>query len=186
MIKYMHRTRFFDIILSILLLILTFPILILTSLLILIFSGWPILYVSERIGKDKKPFKIYKFRTMVLNADKQKQRLFIKDTQDIRITKIGKILRKTSIDELPQLLNVLKGDMSLVGPRPYLKQEADVLNPDRFKVLPGITGPVQIIRNPNITVEEINKIEATYLSNLSIKQYFLILIKTIKTVFKGI
>ncbi len=136
----------FDIIFSFTVLILTLPILILTSILIKLTSKGPIFYVSRRVGKDGKLFNFYKFRTMVKGADKIGNPFFT-EKDDKRVTKFGKILRNLKIDELPQFLNVLKGDMSVVGPR---AEVPEIVNnhfveewKEILKVKPGIVSPLQ-------------------------------------------
>lgn len=135
--------RSFDIISSLLGLILLIPIFIVVSILIKVDSRGPIFFSQERIGKDFKPFRIFKFRTMIQTNNGP----LITTTNDLRITRIGKYLRRYKIDELPQLFNVLKGDMSLVGPRPEVKRYVDLFESDYRKILtirPGITDPASI------------------------------------------
>lgn len=180
-----------EVILSAATIIILSPLLVIISLAVLISSGWPIFYVQERVGKDKKVFRLIKFRTMVRNADALKAQMwneneavypFFKINKDTRITKIGKALRKLSLDELPQLFNVLIGDMAFVGPRPVLKEEAAHLNELRFMVRPGITGPTQIYRNKQMDLNERNKLEIEYIQN---KNDLSLILKTFKVVFKG-
>ncbi len=137
--------RAFDIVVSLGALIVLFPFLLLIAIWIKLSSKGAIFYKQERVGKEFKPFMLYKFRSMVVNADKIGPGVTSSD--DPRITKIGKILRRTKIDELPQLLNVLKGDMSLVGPRPELIKFVDSQKEAYKKVLsikPGITDNASI------------------------------------------
>jgi len=133
--------RLMDIILVLLSLIVALPIMAIVALIIKINSPGPALYVSERIGKGGKPFKIYKFRTMVINADKIGGPSTAAD--DPRLTKIGLFLKRFQLDELPQLFNVLKGDMSLVGPRPEVKIYVNMMTEEEKNVIlsvrPGIT-----------------------------------------------
>ena len=141
-----------DRILSLILLILLSPVFLLTAVIIKMTSPGPVFFVQERVGLNKRRFRLYKFRTMVKDAEQKQVELedlnevmgaAFKITNDPRITKVGRILRKTSIDELPQLINVLKGDMSLVGPRPLPVRDYNGFNTDwhrrRFSVRPGIT-----------------------------------------------
>ncbi|RPG52903.1 MAG: sugar transferase [Flavobacteriales bacterium TMED84] len=135
--------RIFDIILSALAIFLFFPILLIVSFLIVIDSGFPIFFLQKRIGRGAKAFNIIKFRTMKINNDN----ITITVSDDNRITRIGKYLRKTKIDELPEILNVLFGQMSFVGPRPDVKGYADKLKGENRKILalrPGITGPASL------------------------------------------
>ena len=135
--------RTFDIILSIFAIFLLFPTFIVVSFLIVIDSGFPIFFLQKRIGRDAKEFNIIKFRTMKTNNEN----ITITVSDDSRITRIGKYLRKTKIDELPEILNVLFGQMSFVGPRPDVKGYADQLKGANRKILalrPGITGPASL------------------------------------------
>ena len=135
--------RTFDIILSIFAIFLLFPCFIVVSFLIVIDSGFPIFFLQKRIGRGAKEFNIIKFRTMKTNNEN----ITITVSDDSRITRIGKYLRKTKIDELPEILNVLFGQMSFVGPRPDVKGYADKLKGVNRKILalrPGITGPASL------------------------------------------
>ena len=135
--------RTFDIILSIFAIFLLFPFFLLVSFLIVIDSGFPIFFLQKRIGRGAKEFNIIKFRTMKTNNEN----ITITVSDDSRITRIGKYLRKTKIDELPEILNVLFGQMSFVGPRPDVKGYADKLKGANRKILalrPGITGPASL------------------------------------------
>ena len=135
--------RTFDILLSIFAIFLLFPFFLLVSFLIVIDSGFPIFFLQKRIGRGAKEFIIIKFRTMKTNNEN----ITITVSDDVRITRIGKYLRKTKIDELPEILNVLFGQMSFVGPRPDVKGYADKLKGANRKILalrPGITGPASL------------------------------------------
>ena len=139
----MMLKRTFDIVLSIFAIFLLFPSSLLVSFLIVIDSGFPIFFLQKRIGRDAKEFNIIKFRTMKTNNEN----ITITVSDDSRITRIGKYLRKTKIDELPEILNVLFGQMSFVGPRPDVKGYADKLKGANRKILalrPGITGPASL------------------------------------------
>jgi len=132
--------RFFDIMFSILVLTILSPIFLIIAFLIKLTSNGPVFFTQIRLGKNARSFKIYKFRTMISRADAESNNLTLLD--DRRITKIGKILRRHKLDELPQFVNVLKGDMSIVGPRPDVPEYYDLNNPLHKKVLslrPGIT-----------------------------------------------
>ncbi|MGF3114055.1 sugar transferase [Facklamia sp. P12937] len=172
----------FDFIISFFLIIVLLPIFLLISILIKIDSKGPIFYIQTRLGKNKKQFKIYKFRTMVIDAGKLGPEYT--KSNDTRITKAGKFLRKTSLDELPQLFNVLKGDMSLVGFRPgTLKNyNNDDLNSTLFSVKPGITGLAQVNGRSSISTEQKRKYEILYSKTISFKQDINILLKTLKIV----
>ncbi|MDY0054321.1 MAG: sugar transferase, partial [Bacteroidales bacterium] len=145
--------RAFDFIFSFIGLILLSPIFLIISLLIALSSKGGVFYKQTRVGKDNIDFKVYKFRSMIVNADKKGLLSIGKDGRDPRITKIGYILRKYKLDELPQLINVLKGDMSLVGPRPEVRKYVDLYDDNQkeiLKVKPGITDIASItFRNEN-------------------------------------
>lgn len=188
--------RFFDIILSIIGIILLSPIFLILIVIIKIDSKGPAIYKQTRVGKDSVPFTIYKFRTMVVNADKQKElNLEVKDIgkfiyqskSDNRVTKVGSFLRKSSLDEIPQLFNVLFGDMSIVGPRPEVP-EVVKFYPDQYKqrllVLPGITGLAQVSGRGEIELEKTIKYDLIYIKNFSIMQDLKIIGRTFTAVFK--
>ena len=166
--------RFFDILFSILILIIFSPIISLISLLILVFDGKPVIYKQFRIGYLGKRFIIFKFRTM--NNFKFKD-------EKLRLTFLGKLLRKTSLDELPQFINVLKKDMSIVGPRPLPetieKKIKKSIKTKRRKILPGITGMSQInYTGKNRKLNDKVKLDMYLINNYTIYNYFKILLKT--------
>lgn len=186
--------RLLDIIFSFLCLVCFSPLFILVGLIIFIIDGYPIFFMQERIGKDKKTFKIIKFRTMRQRAELELDSLqifneenwpFFKISADPRITKLGKILRKLSIDELPQLINILKGDMSFVGPRPVLQTEAAALPDLRFSVRPGLTGPTQIYRNEKLSLAQREQLEKEYVNNKSFFKDVKNILQTFLVIFKG-
>lgn len=193
--------RLFDIFFSALGLIILFPFFVVFYLLIRIESKGGAFYIQERIGKNGKPFGLYKFRTMRVGSDTEG--LLTVGERDSRITHIGYILRKTKIDELPQLLNVLKGDMSLVGPRPEVRKYTDLYTEEQRKVLsvrPGITDYASIeYVNENellskaddperMYIEEVmpNKIKLNmkYLKHYTVGEYFRIIFLTFKSLVK--
>jgi lipopolysaccharide/colanic/teichoic acid biosynthesis glycosyltransferase len=151
-----------------------------------------VLFRQQRVGKDGKIFYMYKFRSMVANAEKLKQELLaqnevsgamFKMKNDPRVTKIGRFLRKTSIDELPQLWNVFIGEMSLVGPRPPLQSEVDEYTPYdklRLTVTPGCTGLWQVSGRSTIGFREMVELDLKYIQNRSIANDILILVKTVR------
>jgi len=173
--------RFLDIFISALGLVLLTPILILTVLILIIFQGRQPFFFQERPGKDYKIFKIIKFKTMSDKKNSEGNLL----SDKYRITKIGKILRKTSLDEIPQLWNVLKGEMSLIGPRPLLVKYLPLYSPyqlRRHDIRPGITGWSQINGRNNIQWTQKLENDAWYVENLSFSLDIKILFLTFKKV----
>ena len=188
----------FDYILSISVLLAALPVMLLAAIAIKLTSRGPVFYLSERIGLEGRPFQMIKFRTMVDGADKQVASLahvndvaggvLFKIKEDPRVTAVGKLLRKYSIDELPQFLNVLKRDMSVVGPRPPLRREVDTYNDQvrrRLLVLPGITGLWQVSGRSDLSWEDSVRLDLSYVENWSITSDLLIAIKTVRTVATG-
>lgn len=166
------------------------PVLLAVSIAIKLTSEGPIFFKQERVGKNQKIFEIIKFRTMVVNAEHIGDGLKVKEDSDPRITKIGKMLRRTSLDEIPQLINVLKGDMSLIGPRPpvtyhpYKVGEYDNIKKHRFDVRPGITGLAQAkIRNGGSWDERISY-DLKYVKNITFKNDIKILKETVSMVLR--
>ena len=200
-ITYSFLKRTVDITASATALLLLSPVFLVTSLAIRKDSDGPAMFTQKRIGKDGKLFEIYKFRTMVPDADKKLFELLDKDEKareeykvnkklknDPRITKVGNFLRKTSIDELPQLINVLKGDMSLVGPRPYLPREKDDMGAYYNTIIeskPGITGLWQVSGRSNTTFEERLHFDEEYNEKKSFTYDMGLLVKTVGSVVKG-
>jgi exopolysaccharide biosynthesis polyprenyl glycosylphosphotransferase len=193
----MTLKRVMDLTVSTTLLTLLAPLLLVVSLLILLDSGRPVFFRQKRAGKDGKPFTVLKFRTMVTDAEerlgefvdleKLEQPAF-KIPDDPRVTRAGRLLRRASIDELPQLINVFKGEMSLVGPRP--EEEAVVALYDerqraRLAIKPGLTGPMQVYGRADLTFEERLAMERDYLDNLSVGGDLAILLRTPGAIFRG-
>lgn len=196
----MKTTRVFDIIFSLAALIILSPIFLIVSIVILIDSGTPIFFVQNRVGKKCKEFKLFKFRSMVHDLSRNfgsfpdsetsniKNAYQTTQINDPRITATGKYLRKLSLDELPQLINVLKGDMSLVGPRPDAPIQKN--NYESFEwllrhsVLPGITGLAQVNGRSMLTEKDRLFYDLHYIHNFSIKLYFTIILKTFFSIFK--
>lgn len=189
--------RIFDFAVSLILLIALSPIMLLIAFAIKLYDYGPIFYTSPRVGKWGKEFAFPKFRTMVVDADQKKESLMkeneadgitFKMKQDPRITPIGKILRKTSLDELPQLVCVIKGEMSLVGPRPPLPSEAalyTIKDRVRLDVLPGITCLWQVSGRSNIPFARQVKLDREYIESQSLWLDCKILLKTIPAVLSG-
>ena len=175
--------RLLDITISLIALIFLLPLMLLIYLLVIINLGSPAFFLQERVGKDNKIFKMIKFRTMKNSTDKNGNLL----SDNERVTKFGSFLRSFSLDELPELINILKGDMSLVGPRALLVQYLGLYNDEqirRHEVLPGLTGWAQINGRNSITWSEKFKLDVWYVDNLSlwldIKIFFLTFWKVLK------
>ncbi len=159
------------------------------AILIKIEDGGPVFYCGERIGMNQKIFKMYKFRSMKVNAPdlRNEDGSTYNSSVDPRVTKIGNILRKTSVDELPQILNIVKGDMSIIGPRATLATGFDTLEEgdyDKFKVRPGLTGYCQAYYRNNISMREKREKDVWYANNIGFILDVKIFFKTILTVLK--
>jgi lipopolysaccharide/colanic/teichoic acid biosynthesis glycosyltransferase len=197
---YAFVKRMFDIVASAAALIILSPIMLIAAILVYVDDPGKVFYGHVRIGKNGKPFKMWKFRSMYMNADKmidlltpeQAKQYYteFKIDNDPRITKIGNFLRKTSLDELPQLFNVLCNDMSLVGPRPLIESEIQTYYEDTHDVLlavkPGVTGYWQAYARNNATYQsgERQKMEMYYVRNASLWLDIKILFKTVESVLK--
>jgi exopolysaccharide biosynthesis polyprenyl glycosylphosphotransferase len=192
-LSYLRMKRLTDIIGSLIGLILLLPIFMIVVIFIKLEDPkGPIFFKQVRIGKDETEFYMYKFRSMVTDAeDKLKDILALNEVsgamfkmkEDPRITKIGKFIRKTSIDELPQLWNVLKGEMSLVGPRPPLTREVEqytLFDKQRLLVTPGCTGLWQVSGRNSLSFEEMVELDIQYINNRSIYRDIKIILKTVK------
>ena len=197
---YLGFKRLFDIIISLFALILLIPVIIVVKIVSLLSKDYDsIFYTQNRIGKNGKLFKLYKFRSMIPNADAVLMELLESDPKireeytemkklenDPRITKIGKLLRRTSIDELPQIINILKGDMSLIGNRPYLPREKEDMlfyYNDIVKTKPGLTGYWQVSLRSRGTFEERLEMEKFYSNNYNAKMDIKIFFKTFTALF---
>ena len=171
--------RFFDCLIALLALIITSPIMLIVSIAIKLDSKGPIIFKQVRTGKYGKTFKLYKFRTMAVDNDVHD---FSNKDQH---TKVGTFLRKISLDELPQFINVLKGDMSFIGPRPWITDYWDYMNKEqrhRCDVLPGITGLAQAKGRNNISIFDKINYDLEYIRNYSLKEDLKVIFLTIKTV----
>lgn len=192
---YILSKRLIDIIGSLLGLILLSPILIIVGILIKLESKGKIIFSQKRVGLNGKEFNMYKLRSMVSNAEELKEKLaeknemsgpMFKMKDDPRITKVGRFIRKTSIDELPQLINVLKGDMSLVGPRPSLPKEVEKFEPwmlKRLGVKPGLTCYWQVMGRNNIDFENWMKLDIKYVNERSFWLDLKLIFKTFFVLF---
>jgi lipopolysaccharide/colanic/teichoic acid biosynthesis glycosyltransferase len=198
--------RAFDALASAALILLLLPLMLVASVAIRVTSQGPAILVQERIGRGGRVFGFFKFRSMYDNPDRSLDERFARDyinghndtparwqgvfkpANDKRVTPVGRLLRNTSLDELPQLFNVLKGDMSLVGPRPSMPYEVDVYKPWHFRrleVLPGITGLAQIKGRSSLTFREIATIDIDYIQRRSLLLDLVILLKTLPVVLSG-
>lgn len=189
--------RFLDVCLSLLLLVLLLPLIALIGIANWVEADGPLLYVSKRIGRYGIPFTFYKFRTMIVNADSlrddlnrrnNRDAILFKVSDDPRITRVGRILRKYSLDEIPQLINVLRGEMSLVGPRPSLASEVQQYDPQhlvRLMVLPGVTGLWQVHARTSPLFDDYISLDLAYIHDWSIWLDIKILWRTVGAVLAG-
>ena len=187
--------RVFDVVFGTIALLLTLPIFALVALAILLDNGRPVFFRQLRAGQGGRTFRILKFRTMVRDAEARFHELagleeladpLFKLRSDPRVTRVGRFLRKTSLDELPQLVNVLRGEMSIVGPRPELLDIVERYTPEhefRLHVKPGITGPWQVFGRSDLTFDEVLAVEREYVENLSLVRDIRIVLMTLPAVF---
>lgn len=179
--KYIKRIL--DFVLSLVALIVLSPILLIVAILVRIKLGSPVIFKQERPGKDEKIFTLCKFRTMTDKKDEEGK--FLPD--DERLTKFGKLLRSTSLDELPELINIIKGEMSIVGPRPLLVEYLPLYNEEqkhRHDVRPGLTGLAQVSGRNSISWEEKFKDDVAYINKITLVGDIKIILKTVGKVFK--
>ncbi len=201
--------RAFDLVFASLMLLVAGPIMLVIALLVKHSGSGPVLFVQERLGRDGTPFNFYKFRSMKHNSDDAIHREFaamfisgdeescstnnsgekvFKMKRDPRITSIGAFLRKTSLDELPQLFNILRGDMTLVGPRPPIAYEIENYQPwhmERLKAVPGLTGLWQVSGRSSVSFDEMVRLDIRYINEWSLWKDIVIIAKTLPVVFKG-
>lgn len=194
---YEFVKRIIDILLSILAIIVLSPIFLIVAIAIKLDSSGPVVYSQTRVGKNEKHFKMFKFRSMVINAEDMLKELkpmnemdgpMFKIKEDPRITKIGRFIRKTSIDELPQLINILRGEMSIVGPRPSLPSEVEEFEPwmmERFVVKPGLTCFWQVSGRNNIPFRKWMELDIKYVKERNLWLDMKLVLKTVKVVFNG-
>ena len=176
--------RFLDIVLSLFAIIILSPVYLIISIFVLIFMGWPIFFKQPRPGKNEKIFNMYKFRTMTNKKDKDGK--LLPDEQ--RLNGFGKFLRATSLDELPELFNILTGKMSIIGPRPLLVKYLPYYTKEehhRHDVRPGLTGWAQANGRNLVNWDERFKYDLEYVNNVSFKMDLKVLLKTIKIVLKS-
>jgi exopolysaccharide biosynthesis polyprenyl glycosylphosphotransferase len=201
--------RGFDIVVASLMAVVLLPLYLVIAFLVKSSSPGPVLFVQERLGRHGRPFKFYKFRSMRHDADDSIHRQFAamfingdddgcharnggkavyKLEQDPRVTGIGRWLRRTSLDELPQLLNIIKGDMSLVGPRPPISYEIENYQPwhlERLKVIPGLTGLWQVSGRSQVSFDEMVHLDLHYINHWSLLLDLKIILRTVPVVFHG-
>ncbi|MCR1951318.1 sugar transferase [Clostridium sp. DSM 100503] len=188
-VYYEFTNRILDVVFSITLLVVTFPVILLACLAVMIESRCNPIYTQKRLGKNGREFTIYKIRSMKIDAEKDGARWANKN--DDRITRVGRIIRVTRIDELPQLINIFWGDMAFIGPRPereiFIKKfEADIVNfRDRLIVKPGLTGLAQVSGGYDLSPKEKLEIDLEYIRNRCFLLDIKIIIKTIKVVLSG-
>jgi len=194
--SFMRVKRIMDLTLVIATMPVWLPVMLVASFLIYITSpGAPVIYASKRIGRGGRTFQFYKFRTMVPNAKELEASLMhlnelqwpdFKITNDPRVTKVGKFLRKTSLDELPQLLNVIKGEMSLVGPRPTIfgTDAYRLWQTERLDFLPGLTGLWQITARGSVNMDERTRMDIAYMEHACVSLDIYIIFMTVATIFK--
>ena len=179
MINYRTIKRLFDIILSLILLVCLLPIFLIISVIIRLQDGGPSIFRQERIGKNGLVFRFYKFRSMPLSTPNVESKV----TKKLQITPFGKFIRRTNLDELPQFYNVLKGDMSFIGPRPPIPSQTELIELRRMNgalhLIPGLTGWAQVNSFDGMSVSEKAKFDGEYASKISFGFEVLILFKTV-------
>ena len=189
------RKRAFDLVAGGLLVVGLAPVLVACTLAVRLSGPGPILFRQRRVGRDGEIFHMHKFRSMVLDAEERQPALravgneadgpLFKIQRDPRVTRVGRVLRAWSLDELPQLFDVLRGDMSLVGPRPFVTHEVDLSNPwarIRLRVKPGVTGLWQVAGRHRLSFDDLVRCDLFYIKNWSLSMDLLILLRTIPAV----
>lgn len=179
---YLNFKRFMDIVAAVVGIVITFPLMLIIAIAIKLDNKGPALFKQVRTGKKGKEFVLYKFRSMAVNND------FYNTAEEDRVTRVGKFIRKTSLDELPQLFNIIKGEMSFIGPRPWIVDYEKLFTKHqrkRLEVLPGITGLAQCSGRNNLNIKDRINIDVEYVNNVSLKLDIYIFFKTIKCVLKG-
>jgi lipopolysaccharide/colanic/teichoic acid biosynthesis glycosyltransferase len=200
---YQNAKRLVDLLICIAILPFAIPVILVCMLAIFLDAGRPVFFMQERRGKGGRPFRIYKFRTLFVNRDDNQERAFMKafvrgeignekpgngtfkPLADENIFRVGRFLRRTSLDELPQLINVVKGEMSIVGPRPNVPWEVDAYRPwhyERLEVLPGITGMAQVNGRSGISFDSIVRLDINYIEKQSLVLDIKIIWQTVRSV----
>jgi len=194
---YLVLKRIMDVVCSVLALIVLLPVFLITAIAIWIEDGGPVIYVQERNGVNGKVFRMYKFRSMCKDAEKLHKELLkqneldgpvFKIKKDPRVTKVGRIIRRISVDELPQLINILKGEMSVVGPRPLATYETEKCNAyqkRRMAVKPGLTCYWQCSGRNELSFDEWIKLDIRYIEEANLWIDIKIILKTVRTVVRG-
>jgi len=194
---YFFAKRAIDILLASAALVVLAPLFLLVSLAVVLEDGGPVIYSQTRIGRNGKPFQFFKFRSMIKDADAIKDQLvqqneasgpIFKMKNDPRITRVGRILRRSSIDELPQLLNILRGDMSIIGPRPHLPREVALYGERqkrRLSVEPGLVCLREVYGRSNLTFDQWIELDLLYIENRSFLTDLSILMRLIPAVLRG-
>lgn len=201
--------RVFDLVAASIMALVLLPLYLVIAIIVKRSSPGPVLFVQERLGRNGRPFRFYKFRSMRHDADDTIHRQFaamfingdddgcharnggkalFKLEQDPRVTPIGRWLRRTSLDELPQLINIIKGDMSLVGPRPPISYEIENYQPwhlERLKVIPGLTGLWQVTGRSQVSFDDMVHLDLHYINHWSLPLDLKILLRTVPVVFRG-
>jgi lipopolysaccharide/colanic/teichoic acid biosynthesis glycosyltransferase len=191
---YLWSKRAFDVLVCVLLLPIVIPVLLLCALAVRLDTPGPVVFMQDRTGRHGRRFRMFKFRTMVQNAEELKAKLQhlnvlpppdFKIPDDPRITRVGKFLRKTSLDELPQIINVMRGEMSLVGPRPtsFAANTYDLWHTYRLEVMPGITGLWQVKGRGSTTFDERLRLDIEYIRRMSLRLDLKIIALTVGSVF---
>ena len=191
---YLWAKRAFDLLVCVLMLPIVVPVLLLCALAVRLDTPGPIVFTQDRTGRHGRRFRMFKFRTMVENAEELKAKLQhlnilpppdFKIPNDPRITRVGRFLRKTSLDELPQLINVMRGEMSLVGPRPtsFAASTYDLWHTYRLEVVPGITGLWQVKGRGSTTFDERLRLDIEYIRTMSLRLDLKIIAMTVGSVF---
>jgi lipopolysaccharide/colanic/teichoic acid biosynthesis glycosyltransferase len=191
--------RALDIVVTAIFLVTVLPMIVVIAIAIKLETPGPVLFRQERMGRGGRIFDVLKFRSMYMDAEERKRELLelndlddgvmFKIHEDPRITRVGRFLRRYSLDELPQFFNVLRGEMSLVGPRPLILDESDVLLEDwhgrRLDLRPGMTGPWQVLGRSDLTVGDMVRFDYAYVSGWSLARDFEILLATVPAVLSG-
>ncbi|GLP96740.1 sugar transferase [Paraferrimonas sedimenticola] len=186
--------RLLDLVIALIAIVVFSPVMLVVAFVVAKTMGRPVIFTQQRMGKDGNLFTLYKFRSMVNRPLKECEQgelvnsYTIKLKDDPRITPFGNFIRKTSLDELPQLWNVIKGDMSIVGPRPFVPEEYDNFPMDwhrRLDALPGITGLAQVSGRSDLPMDDIIRLDRVWVESICPKLYFKVIMQTVRLVVSG-